>query len=145
MAETETKNKKSSKRIWLGVGIAAAVLIVLGIVYFAFSPKATEGAKEITVEVIDSEAAVTPYELNTDAEYLRQAMDELKDQGFTYSGTESEYGIMLDTVNGIRADYEKDGAYWCIMVNGEYGNYGADEQVVTDGDEFQFVYTPAAE
>ena len=28
-----------------------------------------------------------------------------------------------------------------IMVNGEYGQYGADSQVVADGDVFQLIYT----
>lgn len=140
-----TETKKSNKKIWLGVGIIAALAVILGIVYFAFAPKPTEGAKAITIEVLDNEQKSTDYKLNTDAEYLRQAMDELADRGFTYSGTESEYGVMLDTINGLRADYEKDNAYWSIMVNGEYGNYSADSQVVADGDTFQFVYTPATE
>ena len=45
------------------------------------------------------------------------------------------------TVNGEEARYEVNKAYWSIMVNGEYGMYGASEQVVNDGDLFQLVYT----
>ncbi len=137
-----TETKKSNKKIWLGIGIVAAIAILLGIVYFVFVPKPAQGAKTITIEVIDNEQKSIVYELNTDAQYLREAMDEAADKGFTYSGSESEeYGIMIETINGVTADFNADGAYWSIYVNGEYGNYGADFQVVTDKDAFQFVYT----
>lgn len=136
-----TETQKSNKKILLGVGIVAALAILLGVLYFVFVPKAAEGTKAITIEVIDNEQKSTVYELNTDAQYLREAMDEAAEKGFTYSGSESEYGIMLESINGVTADYNADGAYWSIFVNGEYGNYGADTQVVTDGDAFQFVYT----
>ena len=48
---------------------------------------------------------------------------------------------MVDTVNGEKAVYEEDGAYWGFTVNGEYCNYGIAEQPVADGDEFEIVYT----
>ena len=80
----------------------------------------------------------------TDAEYLKEVMDELTENDeFTYEGTDSDYGIMINTINGVTADYNVDGAYWAIYVNGEYGQYGADTQPVADGDAFQFVYETA--
>ena len=39
------------------------------------------------------------------------------------------------------SDYAVDGAYWSIYVNGEYGNYSADQQPVADGDVYGLVYT----
>ena len=53
--------------------------------------------------------------------------------------------MMVDTVNGVRADYEADGAYWSFCVNGEYCNYGIDTQPVEDGDVFSIVYTSAGQ
>lgn len=140
-----TETKKNNKKIWLGVGIVAAIAILLGIVYFVFVPKPVQGAKAITIKVIDNVQESTVYELNTDAEYLREAMDEAADKGLSYSGSESEYGIMIDTINGITADYNADGAYWAIYVNGDYGKFGVDSQVVTDGDAFEFIYTADTE
>lgn len=142
--KTNTESAKKGKKLWLGiVGVVVLVALVAGFVfmYRAFVPKATEGAKAITIEVIDNEQASTVYDVHTDAEYLRQAMEEA--EGLTFGGDESEYGLMLITVNGIQADYATDGAYWSIMVNGEYGMYGIDSQPVADGDEYQIVYTPA--
>ena len=67
-------------------------------------------------------------------------MDELGDQGFSYEGTDSDYGIMISSINGVTADYATDGAYWSLYVNDEYGMYGADAQPVTDGDKYTWKY-----
>lgn len=102
---------------------------------------AAEGSKNIIIEVKDSEGNVTTYEVTTDAEFLRQAMDEA--EGLTYEGTDSEYGMMVEVVNGEQAIYAEDNAYWAFYVNGEYGNYGIDSQPVTDGDTYSIVYEAA--
>ena len=67
-------------------------------------------------------------------------MDELSDQGFSYNGSDSEYGIMIEEINGEQAIYAVDGAYWALYVNGEYGNYGADSQPLADGDTYTWTY-----
>lgn len=123
------------------IGVAAFILLIAAFVvaYLIFRPGTSAGEKSITIEVVDSAQKTTSYDVDTNAEFLRQAMDEA--EGLEYSGTEGDYGIMLSTVNGETADFEKDGAYWCVMVNGEYGNYGIDEQPVVDGDVYQLVYT----
>ena len=76
--------------------------------------------------------------LNTDAEYLLDAMKDTPE--FSFSGYESQYGLTLTTINGITADWDKDNAFWCIYVNGEMGNYGVETQPVADGDVFLFEY-----
>ena len=136
-----TETKKSNKKIILGVGILVALIAVLAVVYATFGAKPVAGSKSITIEVVNSAQESEVYELNTDAEFLRQAMDEA--EGLTFSGAESEFGLMIDTVNGERADYTLDGAYWSFTVNGEYSNYGIDTQPIMDGDVFGIVYTPA--
>lgn len=100
-----------------------------------------DDTKNIVIEVKDSEGNVTSYEVTTDAEFLRQAMDEA--EGLTYDGSDSEYGMMVEVVNGEQAIYSEDNAYWAFYVNGEYGNYGIDSQPVTDGDTYSIVYEAA--
>lgn len=112
-----------------------------GIVYEAASDYSAEGSKNITIEVTGSDGTTTAYEVATDAEYLRQAMDET--EGLTYSGTESDFGMMVEVVNDEQAIYAEDNAYWAIYVNGEYGNYGIDSQPVNDGDVYSLVYEAA--
>ena len=132
------KTRMSMKKL-----LAAAILLLLAaalaLTYFTFREKPVAGSKSITISVVNSESKTTEYSLKTDAQFLRQAMDEA--EGLTYSGSEGPYGLMVDTVNGETADYNVNGAYWSFNINGEYCNYGIDEQPVTDGDAFSIVYT----
>jgi hypothetical protein len=127
------------KKILIAVGAFLATVAILVGIFIIFREKPVEGSKEITIEVINSKEKSTVYELKTDAEYLRQAMDEAK--GLTYDGEESQYGFAVYTVNGETADFSVDQSYWAFYVNGEYCNYGIDTQPVEDGDEFQIIYT----
>ncbi len=134
------EQKKMSKgKIALALGALVAVVALLIGVYAAFGAKPVAGSKNITIEVVNKAAESVVYELSTDAEFLRQAMDEA--EGLTYDGTESEYGLMVSTVNGEVADYSVDASYWSFYVNDEYCNYGIDTQPVMDGDAFAIVYT----
>ena len=117
-----------------------AALAVFGI-YKLASPKPAEGTKSVIVEVADDNGEIKTYEAKTDAEYLKDLMDELaKATDFSYEGGDGQFGLYITSINGIEAIYENDGAYWAIYVNGEYGSYGADQQPVNDGDTFRFAY-----
>lgn len=132
---------KKNQKIIISVVVVVALIAVLLGVYTFFKPKATTGSKEYTVSVVDAEGTTVTYNGTTDAEYLSELMDELVEEGdFSYVGEAGEYGLYITTINGITADYATDAAYWSIYVNGEYGQYGADSQPVTDGDEYSFVY-----
>ena len=141
--EENMTEKKSNKKVIIGVVALVAVIAILAVVFFVFREKPVEGSKAITIEVVNKAQETTTYEVKTDAEYLRQAMEETKD--LTFSGTESEYGMMVETINGETADYNADGAYWAFYVNGDYCNYGIDQQPVEDGDVFTITYTVYAE
>ena len=129
-----------NKKIW-GAGLLVVLIAAFAIVYGVFREKPVEGSKEITIEVVNQAEESEVYELKTDAKFLRQAMEEA--EGLEFSGQESEYGMMVEVVNGETAVYDKDGAFWSFMVNGELCNNGIDTQPVEDGDEFQIVYTEA--
>ncbi|MBE5798636.1 MAG: DUF4430 domain-containing protein [Clostridiales bacterium] len=136
------KNKtKPVSRIRIALGSAVLVLLVaaLSFVYLTFGEKPISGSKAITITVVNSAAQETAYSLKTDAAYLLDAMKET--DGLTFSGAEGPYGLMIDTVNGERAVYSENGAYWGFSVNGQYCNYGASEQPVQDGDAFVIAYT----
>ena len=135
--------KNSNKKgIIIGGIVLVALIAIFGVVFFFNKPSTNTGAKRIIIEVKNSNGDVLDYDFATDAEYLKQAMDELASNGsgFSYAGTESEYGIMVEYVNEERASFTEDGAYWALFVNGEYGQYGADAQPVTDGDTYAWVY-----
>jgi hypothetical protein len=133
-----SEKNNGTKKILLGIVAVVVLACLFVLAYNVFSPKATQGAKAITIEVIDDADKSTTYEIHTDAEYLRGAMEE---SDIEFSGTESEYGMMVETVNGLTADYNADGAYWAFYVDGEYCNYGIDSQPIEDGEAYQIVYT----
>lgn len=134
-----TDTKKTNKKLILGITALVLLIVAFAAIFLLFRPKTVQGDKSITIEVVDNNAASTSYELHTDAQYLRQAMEEA--EGLEFSGTESEYGMMVETVNGVTADWNVDQSYWSFYVNGEYCNYGIDTQPVVDGDAFQIVYS----
>ncbi len=137
--------KNNKKGIIIGAIVLLALVAVFAVVYSFNKPATSKGGKSIVIAVNTSTGETNEYKVLTDAEYLRQAMDELAatNQGFSYQGTESEYGLMVEYVNEERADYTLDGAYWALYVNGEYGQFGADAQPVTDGDTYSWVYESA--
>lgn len=136
-----SETKENKKKIVIAVAVLAAAAVILGVVYVNLKPKAAAGAKNLTIEVVDDAGASETYTVQTDAEYLRQAIEET--EGLTLEGTESEYGLMVETVNGLTADYAADGAYWAFYVDGAYCEYGVDTQPVSDGQAYQIVYTTA--
>ena len=129
----------NKKKLILGTGIFAALIITFVAVWIAFGQKPVEGSKSITIEVVNSKEESTVYDLKTDALYLEEAMDEAKEEGLSYT---CENGMVI-YVNDERADYNKDGAYWGFFVNDEYSQYGIAEQPVEDGDAFKIEYTKA--
>lgn len=141
-AETGNGKKEGGKKAPIAlIAVLAAAVIVMACAFFFLREKPVKGSKNVVIEVTNKAQENTDYEVQTDAEFLRQAMEEA--EGLTFSGTEGDYGMMVDTVNGERADYNEDGAYWSFYVNDEYCNYGIDSQPVEDGDTFRIVYTMA--
>ncbi len=58
-------------------------------------------------------------------------------------GDESEFGLYIKKVNGIRADYDADKAYWALCKDGTPTATGASGITVADGDHYELVYTAA--
>ena len=138
---TEGNKKKLNWKGLVGVVALAALIVVFALCYNAFREKPVEGSKSIVIEVVNKAGESTEYPLQTDAEYLQQAMDEAAEFGLTYVGEEGPYGLSVPEVNGEVADYNVDQSYWAFYVNDEYCNYGISAQPVEDGDTFSIVYT----
>ena len=128
---------KTNRKIIVAAILFAVLILALILCYKKFVPGTSAGGKTISVEVIHGDGNKSDFTYQTDAEYLG---DVLVGEGLA-EGSESEYGLYIETVDGEYADYDADGAYWAIYVNGEYGMYGADAQPVEDGDSFTLEYT----
>lgn len=93
-----------------------------------------EGSTVFDFSVVDKEGVTTDFEIHTDKETVGEALLELE----LIDGEESEYGLYVKTVNGITADYDKDGVYWAFYINGEYASTGVSETPVTEGETYSF-------
>lgn len=127
-----------SKKI-IGVSAVIALVAILAVVFFVFREKPVQGSKSVTIEVVNKAQETKEYNLKTDAEYLKQAMEEA--DGLEFKGSDGQYGLMITEVNGELAEFNTNGAYWSFYVNDEYCNYGIEQQPVNDGDTFKIVYT----
>ena len=96
-----------------------------------------ENTLSITVEIADKSILLT---IKTDASTVKDALDEHN----LIDGEQQSIGYMMSTLNGVRADWTLDGAYWAFYQNGEYMMTGIDSTPITGDAAYEFVYTPAS-
>lgn len=94
------------------------------------------GSKTLNFEITDSEKTVV-FTIHTDAKTVGEALIEHN----LISGENSQYGMYIKYANGVRADYNKDGAYWAFYKDGEYLNSGIEATEFEDGDNYELIYT----
>ena len=129
---------------WKAVLLAAIVISILIagllLVYHYFRPRTAEGEKVITLDVVYEDGIMESYTIHTDGEYLEQALSGA--DGLTIEGHRtSQMGLMIDSVNGVLADYDKTHTYWLIELDGTPCNYGVSQQPIQDGEHYRLVVT----
>ncbi|MBH1939555.1 DUF4430 domain-containing protein [Mobilitalea sibirica] len=130
------RKESNFKKTLIATLLMLAVVAVMVVVYYVNRPETVKGAKEITIEVAIPEEKTKEYTLHTDAEFLRQALDEEKLIG----GKESEYGFYITEVDGRTADDAKQ-EWWLITKGGEDVFTGVDEIAIQDGDKYELTLT----
>ncbi len=95
------------------------------------------GEKTVMVTVITDDNSVK-FTLNTDKDTLG---DALKEYGLI-EGDNGSYGLYVKKVNGIRADYDSDKAYWAFFKDGSPLEACVDSTQINSGDSFEIRYTP---
>ena len=96
-----------------------------------------EGAKTVTFLAVDKDNNAAMFTIHTDAEYLRGALEP---HGLI-SGYESQYGLTVETVNGVTLDFDGGTAYWAVYDGDTYANYGVDALPIVDGGCYSLVHT----
>lgn len=90
---------------------------------------ATTAGISFKVVVTDLEGNETTFEYTSSAASVGEA---LVAEGLI-AGHESQYGLYIDTVNGITADWDNDQTYWAFYINGDYAATGIDAtEIVAD-------------
>ncbi len=128
--------KKTKKLLIIGIVILAVLVAAFAIIWGVTRPETSQGAKEIIVIVDYGNDTSDTFEIDTDAEFLREAIEE--EVGL--EGDESEFGLFIQTVNGVTAD-ESLQQWWCITKGGEAVMSGVDTTPVEDGDQFELTLT----
>ncbi len=124
-------NKKTKPIV--AVAIVAVLVIAALFCWKLFSPGTQTGDKTVAVKVTHADGSVKDFTLNTDAEYLWDAMAE---DGLI-DGTDSEYGKWVTLVDGETAD-EAAGQYWMFTKGGEWVDTACDSTPITDGESYEF-------
>lgn len=89
--------------------------------------------KTVTVDVYIHDQQQSSNELTTTAETLG---DLLLESGLA-EGEDSQYGLYIQTVDGVTADEAKE-EWWCITKNGgETVQTGADSTPIADGERYE--------
>lgn len=118
--------------------ILATVLVVLAGVFLVVNhlnqPQTIEGAKTIEVEVVFADGSTKDHTIHTDEEFLRGALEQEE----LISGSESEYGLYVTTVDGVTAD-DAQKQWWCFNQDGVMLNTGVDSTPIADGDHYEIV------
>lgn len=124
--------KRMNKKLWILAGIVVVLIAAFLLVYQTFSAKPVTGAKELTVTIFHGDGSEKELTLHTNAEYLRGALEEQS----LISGTESEFGLYVLTVDGETVDESKQ-QWWSFTKNGEQLNTGVDMTPVQDGEAYE--------
>ncbi len=129
--------KKKGLIITLSI-VLVAIIAIFGALIVTQSDRFQKGDKDITVTVVYKDKTQKEFEISTNAKNLG---DALLEKGLV---TEEEHksGFYL-TIDGIRADYTLDKAWWSFTQSGETMMIGANDAPITDGDCFEITHTPA--
>jgi opacity protein-like surface antigen len=124
--------KKTRTILIICASVLVLALAVFAAVYFTNRPETSAGGKTITFEVTYADGQSESFEINTDAEFLRGALEQEK----LIAGDESEMGLFVKSINGVAADDTKN-EYWSFSKGGEMLMTGVDDTPIADGDSFE--------
>ena len=95
-----------------------------------------EGETEFTlvVDYYDDKETDT-FVIHTDKTTVGAALVELG----LIAGEETQYGLMVSHVNGVRADYTlDDGLFWAFYIGEEFASTGVDSTEIVPGTTYTF-------
>lgn len=99
-------------------------------------PVLVDGKANITVIVVHADGTEKEFKYTTNEKYLGAF---LKEEGLI-EGNDGPYGLEITKVDGEKAVYAEDQAYWAIYEGDKYANQGIDETPVIDGRVYKLVY-----
>ncbi len=118
--------------------VCAVIIAAFAAIIIVTKPDTKNGDKDIIVTVVYKDKTEKEFEISTDAEFLGDALLEKN----LVKPEEHKTGYYL-YIDGVRADYNLDKAWWCVTKAGEMTQVGINELAIADGDEFEITHTPS--
>ena len=115
--------------VLLCVVLIAAMALSLAACGVKKEAAAPSGPVSYTVITVDLEGKETKYEITSTKGSVGE---ELLAQGIV-AGEVNQYGLYVDTVNGLTLDWEKDGKYWAFYIGEEYATTSVDLTAPEEG------------
>lgn len=103
----------------------------------ATETQGTQALKKFTVTVVHADGTSKEFSYETDETYVGPVLMEAG----LVKGNDGPYGLEIIEVDGEKAVYAENGAYWAIYVGKEYAMKGIDQTPVTDGETYKLEYT----
>ena len=128
-----------NKKTVISVVVLILVVALLGVAYFLFRPGGTLGPKTFTLEIVHKDGQTKTLEVTASEEFLGEY---LINEGII-EGAEGPYGMYIAKVEGEKAVYEEDNAYWAFYVDGEYASLGVDQTPIENGKVYKLQYEAA--
>ena len=127
------------KRTKLSLAVLALVALIglFAGLYLSSRPTASPGDKSVVVEVVHKDQSTKDFHLKTDEEFLG---DLLLAEAIV-KGEQGQFGLYIREVDGERADFNLDNAYWALFIGEDYATQGADVTPLQDGATYRLVYT----
>ena len=126
-----------TKKSLITVLILVVLVAALVAVYFITRPETTAGQKSFTFEVVHSDGSTKTFQCRSELKYVGEA---LQAEGII-DGEEGAYGLYVKVVDGEKAVYEEDSAYWAFYEGDTYASLGIDQTPIQEGGVYKMVYT----
>ena len=128
---------------WFAILLAVVMLLSLCACGTKDAQETTEqtvGAmKAFTVTIVYADGSSKDFQYESDQEFVGPV---LQADGLI-EGNMGPYGMEITKVDGVKAVYAEDNAYWAVYEGEEYAMQGIDTTPIVDGGVYKLVYTPA--
>ena len=98
------------------ISLLLALVMLFALTACGTKEEAPAEAVSFKVIVTDLEGNETTFEYTSSASNVGEV---LVAEGLVV-GHDADYGLYIDSVNGITADWDNDQTYWAFYINGEY-------------------------
>ena len=137
------------KKLFAFLLVAAMVLTMTGCVFGlkadptppekGDTTDTTAAAAKFTVIVVHADGTSKEFTYETHEEFVGPVLEEAG----LIKGNAGPYGMEITEVDGEKAVYNEDKAYWAVYEGEEYAMQGIDTTPVKDGGVYKLVYTGA--